>query len=120
MASAFDHAAHSRRHAESVLVEVDLADGTKGWGGGAPRGYVTGETLAVDFDVLLSGDLIEFLDRIDWLSFDAAVASIADLDLPKCLTAPAAACAAEIALLDAACREFGRPLSDVLPLAVPD
>src|SRR5437660_24974 len=41
----FSHAAHARDHAESLLVRCRIGNVT-GWGEGAPRPYVTGETMA--------------------------------------------------------------------------
>ncbi len=41
----FKHAAASRDVAEAIVVRVQFADGTEGWGETLPREYVTGETL---------------------------------------------------------------------------
>ena len=41
----FEHAAASRDVAEAVVVRLELADRTVGWGETLPRDYVTGETL---------------------------------------------------------------------------
>ncbi|MHA7959695.1 enolase C-terminal domain-like protein [Streptomyces sp. L500] len=127
MATAFDHATRSRRRSESLLVELDL-DGARGWGEGAPRGYVTGETLEGAAAAVRACDPAALAGRIDWTSFDGAVASIAALSpaalrpsalRPSALACgPSAAAALEIALLDAVGRHFGRPLVDVLD--VPD
>ncbi len=120
MRRAFGHARISRSQAESVLVRVTL-DGVEGWGEGAPRPYVTNETLDSCVSALTRFD-VETLDRLlEWDSFEATVASLARLDLPRLLgglaAAPAAAAALEIALLDALCRVHQRPLGDVLRLA---
>ncbi|HET9380390.1 MAG TPA: enolase C-terminal domain-like protein [Streptomyces sp.] len=119
MATAFDHATRSRRSAESVLVEVELDGGARGWGEGAPRGYVTGETLHGAARAVRASDPSEPAARVDWRTFDGAVASIARLPLPRLVDGPSAATAVEIALLDAVCRRFGRPLADVLPVLDP-
>jgi len=41
----FEHAAASREVAEAVVVRVEFADGSVGWGETLPRPYVTGETI---------------------------------------------------------------------------
>jgi L-Ala-D/L-Glu epimerase len=113
----FMHAGFARDTSEAVLVELDL-DGERGWGEGAPRTYVTGES-AESVVVALSGLDLSLLDTmIDWESFNSAIASLAQIDLPRLVgglaPAPAAAAALEIALLDGLCRLHGRPLADVL------
>ncbi|WP_338930777.1 enolase C-terminal domain-like protein [Streptomyces netropsis] len=113
MATAFDHATRSRRRSESVLVELRVG-GVRGWGEGAPRGYVTGETLESTAEAVQACDLAALADRIDWRTFDSTVASVAALDLPELVDGPSAAAAVEIALLDAVCRRFDRPLADAL------
>ncbi|WP_328732991.1 muconate cycloisomerase [Streptomyces caniferus] len=118
MAAAFDHATRSRRGAESLLVEVELA-GVRGWGEGAPRGYVTGETLDGAAQAVRRCDPAALAERIDWRTFDSAVASLAALPLPELVDGPSAAAAVEIALLDAVCRHFDRPLADVLRVLDP-
>ncbi|MDT3396930.1 enolase C-terminal domain-like protein [Streptomyces sp. B1866] len=114
MAAAFDHATRSRRRSESLLVEVGLADGVRGWGEGAPRGYVTGETLRGAAAAVRACDPAGLAERIDWRTFESAAASIAALPLPDLVAGPSAAAAVEIALLDAACRRFCRPLAEAL------
>jgi len=44
MRGGFDHAAASRKTAESIVVRVAFSDGKAGWGETLPRDYVTGET----------------------------------------------------------------------------
>lgn len=118
MAAAFDHATRSRHSAESLLVEVELA-GARGWGEGAPRGYVTGETLDGAARAVQACDPAALAERIDWRTFDSAIASIAQLPLPELVGGPSAGAAVEIALLDAVCRCFARPLADVLRVLDP-
>ncbi|KFF99118.1 hypothetical protein IQ62_20765 [Streptomyces scabiei] len=118
MAAAFDHATRSRRDAESLLVEVEL-DGVRGWGEGAPRGYVTGETLDSAARAIRQCDPAALAARIDWRTFDRAVASVAALPPGALADGPSAAAAVETALLDAVCRHFGRPLADVLRVLDP-
>jgi L-alanine-DL-glutamate epimerase-like enolase superfamily enzyme len=117
LATGFDHATHARTHSASVLVELVLANGHRGWGEGAPRPYVTGETLDTAVDALVKADPVRLIDAVDWCSVDSVAGSLAAIDLPTVIGGPAAAAAWEIAVLDAACRTIGRPLSDAVRAA---
>lgn len=117
MARPFAHAAHSRRTSRSVLVRCALA-GATGWGEGAPRTYVTGESLESAVHALLHARL-PVLEGVFSGSFESGVRALAALDLPAALgapghPAPAAAAALETALLDAWCRAHGRAAADGL------
>ncbi|MFI1800110.1 enolase C-terminal domain-like protein [Streptomyces sp. NPDC020379] len=117
MARPFSHAAHVRRTSRSVLVRCTLA-GATGWGEGAPRTYVTGESLDSTVHTLLHTRLPE-LDGVFDGSFHTGVRALAGLDLPAALgtrahPAPAAACALEMALLDAWCRAHSRDAADAV------
>src|SRR2546423_11226133 len=118
----FSHAAHARDHAESVLVHCRIGNVT-GWGEGAPRPYVTGETTAGARQALAGEGSLLLLEQLAglWASgaaFEAGPWALAALDIPRMLgglrRAPAAAAALETALLDAWCRLFDRPLRDVV------
>ena len=123
----FSHAAHARDHAESVLVHCRIGNVT-GWGEGAPRPYVTGETTAGARQALAGEGSLLLLEQLAglWASgaaFEAGPWALAALDIPRMLgglrRAPAAAAALETALLDAWCRLFDRPLRDVVRAVVP-
>ncbi|MEV5705076.1 enolase C-terminal domain-like protein [Actinoallomurus sp. NPDC052274] len=121
LAVGFDHASHTRTHSASVLVELTLASGHRGWGEGAPRPYVTGETLDSAVDALVTAAPDILADAVDWRSVDTVVDSLASIDLPMVFggryPAPAAAAAWETAVLDAACRVAGRLMSDAVRMA---
>jgi L-alanine-DL-glutamate epimerase-like enolase superfamily enzyme len=124
MQRSFDHARMRRTASDSVLVRVGI-DGVDGWGEGAPRGYVTAETVNTVVSRLRSVPVAELAELIAWDSFDASVASLRELDLPRLVgggqPAPAAAAALELALLDAVCRRYGRPVRDAIERSgVPD
>jgi len=111
--SSFRHALAARDYSSSVIVELKADDGTRGYGEGAPRDYVTGETAASTVSVLqsigkkLSGHSFELgervIDGIEVLEADFA----ADLGAH-----PSAACALEMALLDLHGRLSNRPVLD--------
>ncbi|AEW92829.1 MULTISPECIES: enolase C-terminal domain-like protein [Streptomycetaceae] len=125
MRRAFAHARHSHTTTASVLVTVEL-NGVEGWGEGAPRPYVTGETPESVVRRLRAFDPGRLARLLPTGDFDAAIDALAAVDLPRLLggarPAPAAAAALETALLDAVCRIHGRSFSDVLdacPWAAP-
>ena len=112
------HASHTRRMTDSVVVRCVLSDGTQGWGEGLPREYVTGETIDSAFELLRATPLAEQLD-----------AEIADAEFAMTLcenftlTRPQAdprncfgnsvRCAVEMSILDAVCRADAIPLSEI-------
>lgn len=121
LAVAFDHAGHARTHTSSVLVEVTLESGHRGWGEGAPRPYVTGEARDTVVRALGAVEPEKFAGAMDWRSLDTIVGSLAAVDLPAMLgrgrPAPAAAAAWETAVLDAVCRAGGHRMSDAVRAA---
>lgn len=113
--SAFSHAAHTRQHADPLIVQVELGDGTLGHGETLPRSYVSGETAESVFASIrhpLSDELLnlrpsrfaEALEHIDALPmFDDVGRVIA-----------AARAGLELALLDAYGRHFRRDVGDAI------
>ncbi|WP_425831391.1 enolase C-terminal domain-like protein [Streptomyces fractus] len=119
----FAHASHRRDMADSVLVRCEI-DGFTGWGEGAPRPYVTGETSAGVLSALSSENPALVLEELaQAATFEDGVTRLARLDFPRLLggavRAPAAAAALETAALDAWCRLHDRPLRDALVAAAP-
>lgn len=112
---AFRHAAHTRREADPVIVEVELADTTCGYGETLPRAYVTGETV----ETLVRAIREELLDRLvpmrparlpDALE---QIAALPERDRAgRIMTAARAGI--ELALLDAYSRYFQKPLSEAV------
>jgi L-alanine-DL-glutamate epimerase-like enolase superfamily enzyme/alpha-beta hydrolase superfamily lysophospholipase len=110
----FGHAAAERRCSTNVFVKVVLSDGTAGFGEGVPRGYVTGETPESALDAVSRnyGPALvgaEFSDPDDVPAvLEAAAMRAGD---PQGGPPGAAWCAVELAMLDAAGRRFGLPVS---------
>jgi len=101
----FEHAAAARSVAEAVIVRTAFSDGTFGWGETLPRAYVTGETLET-----VVADLEETIwPAVSPLDFDDAPGALAAILTAspdgRCLNA--AACAVELACVDAALRRGG-------------
>jgi L-alanine-DL-glutamate epimerase-like enolase superfamily enzyme len=124
MRQPFTHAGYHRVSTDSLLVRVEV-DGVVGWGEGAPRPYVTGESLDSAAAAVSSVDLTGLLELVQRAGFADGVLALDRLDLPLlvggALPAPAAAAAVEGALLSVLCRIHGRSFSDVLDaLSVPD
>jgi L-alanine-DL-glutamate epimerase-like enolase superfamily enzyme len=115
MRQRFKHAAHERSVADPLVIEVELADGTLGYGETLPRPYVSGETaesavaairdvLAPELVTLHPASFALALERIDALpSTDEA---------GKVITAARAG--VELALLDAYSRHFEMPISEAV------
>ena len=113
----FRHAEADRAACDSVVVRVVDGEGAEGWGEGAPRPYVTGETVAT-----MLADL-----RAAWPAI--AGAELPRLDGPEDLAAlqaglpappggalrGAARAAMELAVIDCVLRRSGRSLSSLLP-----
>jgi muconate cycloisomerase len=115
---AFRHSAHDRRACDSVVVRVVDEDGCVGFGEGAPRPYVTGETPESVIE-----HLVELWPRIVGVDLpEAAAEGLAFLDevIPEVapgsvMAANAARCALELALVDCALRSQGASLGALLP-----
>lgn len=110
---AFSHAAHSRTHADPIVVQIELGGGTLGHGETLPRPYVSGETLesvvaavrgplAAELLTLRPSTFAEALERIDALPF------LDDAGRVMC----AARAGVELALLDAYSRFFRRDVAE--------
>ncbi len=109
-----DHAAAERIVAEPVVVEVELADGTTGYGETHPRPYVTGEDI--EGTVATIREL--FLPRLVEMrpgGFGEVLETVTDLPLTAASgrVVAAARAAVELALLDAYSRAFKRSLEEI-------
>lgn len=115
----FRHSTQVRQACDSVVVGVVDDDGVAGFGEGAPRPYVSGETpdgmvehLAADLWPKLVG--VEVPDPVaDGLA--ALDALIPDVVLPAVIAPNAARCALELALLDCALRGQGAAVAALVP-----
>jgi L-alanine-DL-glutamate epimerase-like enolase superfamily enzyme len=111
----FEHAAAARNVADPVLVQAIAGppfDGLSGWGETLARPYVTGETAGTvirDIESVLVPQVACFAPN----SFDESVPILDALPFEhdgRCIHAARAA--VELALLDLACRAWGRRPSD--------
>ena len=119
----FNHSLAVRRWTESVVVQLTADTGEIGYGEGAPRAYVTGETtescLAQIGNVLLPGIFRhEFGKCNDPTVHSASFAEINAL-LPAAgngsvVAFHAAKCAVELALLDVTLKHAAKSLGDLL------
>jgi muconate cycloisomerase len=111
----FGHAAQVREAAEPVVVQVELDDGTSGFGETLPRPYVTGETT----ETVLQAIDRTFLDELVSFRPTCFAEALERIDaLPACdnsgQTINAARAAVELALLDAYSRYFNKPIGELL------
>src|SRR5438093_5667821 len=114
---AFSHSATERRWSDSVVVRVRDDAGTEGFGEGAPRPYVTGETVET---------MLEHLGRDLWprvagrevppaCNLEALAAFIPETGLAGAIAPHASRAALELAVLDCALQRAGRSLATLLP-----
>ncbi|MBW3547512.1 MAG: enolase [Actinobacteria bacterium] len=116
---AFRHSAHARRACDSVILRVVDENGFVGFGEGAPRPYVTGETPQSVVEHLVT----ELWPRLVAADLPDPVAEgLAALDevIPETalrgVIAPnAARCALELALVDCGLRSRGTSLGALVP-----
>ena len=112
------HASHTRRMTDSVVVRCVLSDGTQGWGEGLPREYVTGETIDSAFELLHATPLAEQLGA-EITDAESAMALCEEFSLtrphvdPRDCFGNSVRCAVELSILDATCRADGVPLSEI-------
>ncbi len=122
----FAHSAKDRRSSDSVVVRVEAADGTVGYGEGAPRPYVTGESVCsvvrrveeklwpmVREAPLPAGDASDPLAQVDRAL--GSTAPSAEERAGGIVAHHAARCAVELALLDCSLRRGQRSLAALLP-----
>ncbi|MFF1409533.1 enolase C-terminal domain-like protein [Streptomyces sp. NPDC058289] len=117
MGRPFVHAGKARATTASVVVSVRAA-GHEGFGEGAPREYVTGESLAGAVEALRAFGPEQLNRLVDVTDLDTALRALAELDLPVVVGGarpmPAAAAALELALFDLVCRIHGVPGAEAL------
>jgi muconate cycloisomerase len=110
----FGHALAERRSSTNVFVKVTLSDGSVGFGEGVPRRYVTGETPQSALEALSRryGPALAGCSLTDSRDVPPVLAAVA-AEAGRWGAGPpgAAWCAIELALLDAAARRFGLPVS---------
>ncbi len=114
MKERFRHAAAERSGAEPIIVAIELADRTIGYGETHPRPYVTGETVE---DVIRSirEDFLPLLVEMRPSNFGEAIELAAGLPLRnrRGRVITAARAAVELALLDAYSQAFDRSLASL-------
>lgn len=126
----FNHSATERGCSDSIVVRVRDENGVEGFGEGAPRAYVTGETAetalahladtlwprvaerplpAADEALAIAGVLPNASD------LDALGAVVPDVALEGAVAAHASRAALELAILDCSLRRAGRSVATILP-----
>lgn len=110
----FAHHRATRRESRPQIVEVELDDGTRGYGEAQPRAYVSGETEASvremveeSFAPWLVGQYVPDLGAAAALLAGRRAAMLRE-------AVPAAVCAIDLALLDAAGQRTRRSAAEVL------
>ncbi len=111
----FCHNLCERNRSDSIIVKLTTECGTSGFGEGAPRPYVTGETVkgAIEF---IKSELLPAVIGVDLKGIDIRRALI-DIDelLPDRELWNASRCAVELALVDCLFRGRETSVNTVLP-----
>jgi muconate cycloisomerase len=113
-----------RNSTDNLIVRCTLGDGTVGWGEGVPREYVTGETVESAFSLLKASNLAKNFTRVaafaEVPTFAEQMRLAAVPNDDRGIRGNAARCALELAVLDAFCRHFAKPLSEITRVAAPE
>ena len=120
--TSFAHGTFKRQASESVIVRLELEDGTIGYGEGAPRPYVTGEDTRSCLGYLQEywqrcscRALPEIFSAENPLSALAALDSfLPSIEAPQIIAPNAARAAFELALIDCILKAKQLCLSDIL------
>ena len=115
----FEHSTADRASCDSIVVRLESRDGVIGWGEGAPRPYVTGETVAQAVSTI-ERDLWPAVRDREWPEADltAVVAMLPDPPgSPAIVAHHASRTAAELALIDCGLRTRGESAGKLLPPA---
>jgi L-alanine-DL-glutamate epimerase-like enolase superfamily enzyme len=108
------HYLAERTHSENLLVKVVTDSGVVGYGEGIARQYVTGETTATSL-TFLRDHLIPQSNGLHWDDPDNLFGTLSELISERNRAqAPAACCALELAILDAAGKTWGQSVAKLL------
>jgi L-alanine-DL-glutamate epimerase-like enolase superfamily enzyme len=111
------HYLAERTYSENLLVKVVTDSGVTGYGEGIARQYVTGEATAASL-AFLRDQLIPQSNGLHWDDPDDLFGALRELiSEPNRAQAPAACCALELAILDAAGKTWGQPVAKLLGIA---
>jgi L-Ala-D/L-Glu epimerase / N-acetyl-D-glutamate racemase len=112
--SPIKHSLATHMGSDNLVLRVTTADAVMGYGEGVPRDFVTGEVLSDSLNFLQEVLAPELLAR-KFYSPQALVIALEDLyKRTEARRYPAAFCAVETALLDAAARSWGMPVIDLI------
>jgi len=112
--SPIKHNLATHKGSDNIVLRVTTEAGITGYGEGVPRVFVTGEVLVDSLSVLRQVLAPAVLAR-DFASPQALAAALGDLFQPPAVRrCPAAFCALETALLDAAGRTWNMPMVDLI------
>lgn len=108
------HYLAERSHSENIVVKVVSDSGVVGYGEGIPREYVTGETTAASL-AFLRNHLIPQSNGLHWNDPEDLFGKLRELiSETKRARAPAACCALELAILDAAGKKWRKSVAELL------
>jgi L-alanine-DL-glutamate epimerase-like enolase superfamily enzyme len=76
------HASHTRSASDNLIVACRLEDGSRGWGEGVPREYVTGETVDTALALLRQANVFQSADFGACRDYAEAAHQIEQFKLP--------------------------------------
>ncbi len=117
---AFSHNLYERHGSDSIVVKLTTDCGTSGFGEGAPRPYVTGETNEESVEYIRRGLLPGIIGTdLDGIDVQRALAHINELlpdqDAKDGIIRHASRCAVELAVVDCLFRCRGGSINKALP-----
>ncbi len=112
--ASFAHSAKERAFCDSIIVKVRDESGMEGFGEGAPREYVTGETQAAALAHIVE-TLWPSVARRPLALCSELPEFVPDAFLTQTVSDGASRCALELAILDLALRLKNLPLAHLLP-----
>lgn len=108
------HYLAERTYSENLVVKVVTDSGVVGYGEGIARQYVTGEITAASM-AFLRDDLLSKSNGLHWDDPEDLLGRLKELiSEPNRAQAPAACCALELAILDAAGKTWGQSVAKLL------
>ena len=115
----FRHSLSDRDHSDSIVVKVTSASGVSGFGEGAPRSYVTGETREASIEHIKNELLPEIVGAdLDGVNLKRAFSHIDSLlpglDRKDTVMWNASRCAVELAVIDCLFRSKNASVNEAL------
>src|SRR5271163_297552 len=116
--ASFNHSAKDRAFCDSIIVKVRDESGVEGFGEGAPREYVTGETQATALAHIAETlwPSVALRQLAPCSNADRLPEFVPDASMARAVSDGASRCALDLAILDVALRLKKLPMAHLLPV----